>query len=67
MFIHSEGDHRCPMDQVEQMFMALKQQMRVTEFIRFPNEGHGLSRDGSPSHRVERLHHIVRWFDLHLN
>lgn len=67
MFIHSEGDHRCPMEQAEKMFTALKQQMRVTELIRFPDEGHGLSREGSPSHRVERLRHIVRWFDRHLH
>lgn len=66
MFIVSEGDHRCPMGQAEEMFTALKQMMRVTEIIRFPNEGHGLSRDGSPSHRVERLRHIVRWFERHL-
>lgn len=67
MFIVSEGDHRCPMGQAEEMFTALKQMMRVTEIIRFPNEGHGVSREGSPSHRVERLRHIVRWFDRHLN
>ena len=66
MFIVSEGDHRCPMGQSEEMFTALKQIMRVTEIIRFPNEGHGVSREGSPSHRVERLRHIVRWFDRHL-
>lgn len=66
MFIVSEGDHRCPMSQAEEMFTALKQLMRVTEIIRFPKEGHGLSRDGSPSHRVERLRHIVRWFDRYL-
>jgi dipeptidyl aminopeptidase/acylaminoacyl peptidase len=67
MFIVSEGDHRCPMGQAEEMFTALKQMMRVTEIIRIPNEGHGVSRDGSPSHRVERLRHIVRWFDRYLN
>ena len=66
MFIVSEEDHRCPMGQAEEMFTALKQMMRVTEIIRFPNEGHGVSREGSPSHRVERLRHIVRWFDRHL-
>jgi dipeptidyl aminopeptidase/acylaminoacyl peptidase len=55
------------MEQVEQMFTALIQQMRVTEFIRFPGECHSLSRGGSPSHRVERLRHIVRWFDRHLH
>jgi acylaminoacyl-peptidase len=37
-----------------------------TEFVRFPGESHELSRSGSPKHRVERLNHIVRWFEKHL-
>ncbi len=66
MIIHSEQDYRCPMEQAEQVFTALKQMTRVTELVRFPDEGHGLSREGKPSHRVERLRHVVRWFDRHL-
>jgi hypothetical protein len=31
--------------------------------VRFPNESHELSRSGGPWHRVERLGHIVGWFD----
>jgi len=31
--------------------------------VRFPNESHELSRSGQPRHRVERLQHIVGWFD----
>jgi hypothetical protein len=31
--------------------------------VRFPNESHELSRSGQPWHRVERLQHIVGWFD----
>jgi hypothetical protein len=29
----------------------------------FPRESHELSRSGEPWHRVERLDHIVGWFD----
>ena len=31
--------------------------------VRFPNESHELSRSGQPWHRIERLEHIVGWFD----
>jgi len=31
--------------------------------VRFPGENHELSRSGKPWHRVERLQHIVGWFD----
>lgn len=40
------------MEQAEHRFTALIQQMRVTELIRFPGGGNGLSKEGSPSHRV---------------
>jgi len=66
LIIHSENDYRCPMEQGEQLFIALKKLGRTTEFVRFPDEPHGLSRTGKPKHRVERLQHIVRWFDRYL-
>jgi dipeptidyl aminopeptidase/acylaminoacyl peptidase len=66
LIIHSEADYRCPMEQGEQLFIALKKLGKTTEFVRFPDEPHGLSRTGKPKHRVERLQHIVRWFDRYL-
>jgi len=66
LIIHSENDYRCPMEQGEQLFAGLKKLGRTTEFVRFPNEPHGLSRMGKPKHREERLQHIVRWFDRYL-
>jgi dipeptidyl aminopeptidase/acylaminoacyl peptidase len=66
LIIHSENDYRCPMGQDELLFTALKKLGKTTEFIRFPDEPHGLSRTGKPKHRIERLQHIVRWFDRYL-
>ena len=66
LIIHSELDYRCPMEQGEQLFIGLKKLKRVVEFVRFPGESHGLSGGGKPKHRVERLQHIVRWFDRYL-
>ena len=65
--IHSEEDHRCPMEQGEQLFIALKVLGVDTEFIRFPGESHDLSRSGKPKHREERLQHMVRWFKKYLD
>jgi dipeptidyl aminopeptidase/acylaminoacyl peptidase len=62
MIIHSEEDYRCPMEQAEQFFTALKMLDVPTEFIRFPGENHDLSRSGKPENRKERLEHIIRWF-----
>jgi dipeptidyl aminopeptidase/acylaminoacyl peptidase len=66
MIIHSEEDYRCPMEQAEQLFAALKVLKVETEFIRFPGESHELSRSGKPKHRAERLEHEVRWFKKYL-
>jgi dipeptidyl aminopeptidase/acylaminoacyl peptidase len=45
------------------MFRALKYRRIPTVMVRFPNESHELSRSGQPWHRIERLQHIVGWFD----
>jgi hypothetical protein len=45
------------------MFRALKFRKIPTVMVKFPNETHELSRAGQPWHRVERLQHIVGWFD----
>lgn len=66
LIIHSEQDYRCPMDQAEQWFTALKLNGVPTELIRFPDENHELSRSGKPKHREERFHHMLRWFREHL-
>lgn len=66
LVIHSENDLRCPIEQGEQVFVALKRLGVETEMVRFPEEFHGLSRGGRTDRRVERLHHITRWFDRFL-
>jgi dipeptidyl aminopeptidase/acylaminoacyl peptidase len=64
MFILGEADFRTPPGAGgEQMFRALKFRKIPTVMVRFPNESHELSRSGQPWHRVERLQHIVGWFD----
>ncbi len=66
LILHSERDLRCPIEQGEQFFTALKYLGREVEFVRFPDEGHELSRSGQPLHRLERLERIVGWFRDHL-
>jgi dipeptidyl aminopeptidase/acylaminoacyl peptidase len=66
MVIHNEADHRCQIEQGEQVFVALKTLGVDTEFVRFPDEPHGLSRGGRTDRRIERLNSILRWFDKYL-
>jgi len=67
MFILGEEDLRAPPNQGgEAMFRALKYLRKTTVMVRFPGESHELSRSGKPLHRVERLQHILNWFDKYL-
>ena len=64
MFIEGEADYRTPPTAGgEMMFRALKYRHVPAVMVRFPDESHELSRSGKPWHRVERLEHIVGWFD----
>jgi dipeptidyl aminopeptidase/acylaminoacyl peptidase len=62
---HQEEDYRCPMEQAEQLYTALKYLRRTVEFVRYPDSSHGMSRTGKPWLRVYRLRTIVDWFARH--
>jgi len=66
LVLHAENDFRCPIEQAEQYFMALLRNGTTTEFVRFPDEGHEMSRSGKPRHRKERFEAILDWHDRHL-
>lgn len=66
LVIHNEMDLRCPIEQSEQVFVALKRLGVETEFVRFPDEFHGLSRNGRTDRRIARLNHIKGWFERYM-
>jgi dipeptidyl aminopeptidase/acylaminoacyl peptidase len=66
LFIHSENDLRCTIQQAEEFFVALMELGVETEMVRFPDENHELSRSGKPKHREERFQHVLRWFNKYL-
>lgn len=65
LVIHGEDDLRCPLEQGQQMYIAMKKQRVDTRFVTFPKSSHGLSRNGLPNLRLERLEEIVQWFETH--
>ena len=62
LIIHSEYDHRTPMQDAEMWFTALKKLEVPVEFVRYPRSSHGLSRSGEPWLLVDRLERIRSWF-----
>ncbi|HEX9774709.1 MAG TPA: S9 family peptidase [Actinomycetota bacterium] len=67
LIIHSENDLRCNAEQADQLFTTLRYLGREVEMVRFPAEGHELSRSGSPVHRVQRFEIVLEWFARHLS
>jgi dipeptidyl aminopeptidase/acylaminoacyl peptidase len=66
LLLHSEDDLRCPIGQAEQLFTVLRGLGRDVELVRFPAEGHELTRSGSPAHREMRFEIVLEFLDRHL-
>jgi len=67
LIVHSENDLRCNVEQGEHLFTLLRLLGKDVEMLRFPSEGHELSRSGSPVHRVLRFEAVLEWFGRYLD
>ncbi|MGQ0570469.1 MAG: prolyl oligopeptidase family serine peptidase, partial [Armatimonadota bacterium] len=62
----NEADHRCPIEQSEQFYIALRKLGKEATFLRFQGESHMMGSNGRPKPRIERLRRLVAWFDKYL-
>ena len=63
LFIHSDEDYRCPIEQAMQFYSVLKTNQVDTKLVWFKGENHDLSRGGKPQARLKRLNEITNWFE----
>ncbi|AGB35926.1 S9 family peptidase [Natronococcus occultus] len=63
LVVHSDQDYRTPANTAELFYLGLKKHGVDTRLVRYPREGHELSRSGEPGHVVDRIERIARWFD----
>jgi len=63
LLIHSDDDYRTPACTAELFYRILRKHGVETRMVRYPGEGHELSRSGRPDHIVDRIERIARWFD----
>jgi dipeptidyl aminopeptidase/acylaminoacyl peptidase len=63
LLLHATEDFRVPVNNAELLYLLLKKSGVDTRLVRYPREGHELSRSGEPGHVVDRLERIARWFD----
>ncbi|MBO9313732.1 MAG: S9 family peptidase [Chloroflexus sp.] len=66
LLLHSELDYRVPISEAEQLFAILRRQKKVVELVRYPREGHELTRSGEPRHRADHMRRTLEWFDRYL-
>jgi dipeptidyl aminopeptidase/acylaminoacyl peptidase len=63
LFVHGESDYRVPIEQGEQMYLALKKRGVEAKFIRYPDSYHG---GWTPWNTVHRYHHELQWWARYL-
>jgi len=63
LVMHASNDLRTGVSQSEMLYRALRELGRPVEYVRYPTEGHDLSRSGDPRRRVDRLLRIVEFFE----
>lgn len=64
LFMGGDKDMNVPLQNVKQMYQALKSLGLDTELVIYPGEFHDMTR---PSFLADRLDRDVKWFDAHLS
>ena len=62
----NEEDHRCPIEQSEQFYIALRKLGKTTAFLRFTESSHTMASNGKPKQRLERMRRLLTWFNKYL-
>lgn len=63
LIMHSDQDLRTGFVQSEMLYKSLKILNKPVEYIRYPDEGHELSRSGNPLRMMDRLVRIIEFFE----
>jgi len=66
LLLHGEADLRCPIEQSEQYFVALKRLGKTVELVRFPNSPHGFRKTGHPNLIVEYYERLLGWLERYV-
>ena len=66
LMLQAEADLRCPPQDNEQLFIALRHLRRTVEYVLYPDESHVFSSSGRPDRRIDRMTRMLDWFDRYL-
>jgi dipeptidyl aminopeptidase/acylaminoacyl peptidase len=63
LLLHADTDFRTTIASAEALYRALTVLEREVEFVRYPREGHELTRSGEPAHRVDHMLRTLEYFE----
>jgi dipeptidyl aminopeptidase/acylaminoacyl peptidase len=66
LMLHADTDFRTTIAGAEAMYRALKVLGRDVELVRYPREGHELTRSGEPKHRVDHMLRTIEFFERYM-
>ena len=63
LIIHGDQDLRTGVMQSEMLYKSLKILNKPVEYIRYPKEGHELTRSGNPGRMMDHLLRTIEFFE----
>ena len=63
LILHGEEDTNTHLSNSKELYQALKHRGVITQFVRYPREGHGL---GEPNHRLDEMRRSLAWMDTYV-
>ena len=63
LFLNGESDFRVPIEEAEQMYLALRKQRVPARMVRYPDTSHG---GWTPWNTVHRYHEELKWWERYL-
>lgn len=63
LIIHGDQDLRTGVTQSEMLYKSLKILNKPVEYIRYPKEGHELTRSGNPGRMMDHMLRVIEFFE----
>lgn len=63
LIIHGDNDLRTGVIQSETLYKSLKILNKPVEYIRYPREGHELTRSGNPGRMMDHMLRVIEFFE----
>lgn len=66
LIIHGDQDLRTGVTQSEMLYKSLKILNKPVEYVRYPREGHELTRSGNPGRMMDHMLRVIEFFERYV-